>query len=217
MIAKALARALIDGKAEPASEAAKLKAELEHEQRRFEALILASDNAHKQIGQLVAEHKTAWPAKATRELDRAKRRYEAAIQELAAARDELENAATLLNWLSGGEGSSAATDAPPADTAIRLWASPAYSRSCGVTLSIRAMEPLAMIEAENPRSISPAGPACAECESAPPRRAGEGSDHASQPAQAAAAGEESGAARRREEDPVSPAAAEEVITATGFR
>jgi hypothetical protein len=88
-----------------------LKAELEHEQRRFEALILASDNAHKQIGQLVAEHKTAWQAKATRELDRVKRRYEAAIQELAAARDELDNAATLLNWLSDGESSSAATDA----------------------------------------------------------------------------------------------------------
>jgi hypothetical protein len=53
-----------------------------------------------------------------------------------------------------------------------------------VTLSIWAMEPLAMIEAENPRSISPAGPAYAVCESAPPRRAGEGSDHVSQPAQA---------------------------------
>jgi hypothetical protein len=72
-----------------------------------------------------------------------------------------------------------------------------------VTLSIWAMEPLAMIEAENPRSISPAGPAYAVCESAPLVGLGRGVTMSANPPRRSA-GEESGAAHRREEDPFSP-------------
>jgi hypothetical protein len=46
-----------------------------------------------------------------RERGKAKSRYEKAIAELEAAREALNNEATLLNWLSSGDIAEAATDA----------------------------------------------------------------------------------------------------------
>ena len=108
---KALGAALVAGRAEPAAEAAKLKAEIAAEERRAEALELAVNDANSQIGRVVDVHRDAWRRQTVRELNRAARRYQAAIAELAAAREALANEATLIGWLDSGEMSEAATEA----------------------------------------------------------------------------------------------------------
>jgi hypothetical protein len=106
-----LGHALVDGKAEPPSEAAKLKAELEQEERRVEAINSAVEAAHGVISHLVAEHRDSWRRQAVRALGEAKSRYEAAIAELEAARVELIDEATLITWLDRGEMGEAANPA----------------------------------------------------------------------------------------------------------
>jgi hypothetical protein len=107
---EALGRALVDGKPEPTSEAANLRAELEQEQRRADALALAVGAAHDQVAAVVAAHKAAWRAQAMRELASAQRRYLDAIAELDAARDALSDQAALITWLDTGAGAAAASD-----------------------------------------------------------------------------------------------------------
>ena len=107
---EALGQALVDGRAEPASEAAEIQAELEHEERRGEALRLAVDAARQQIGQLVTEHRCSWRRQAMRELAKAKARYENAISELGAAREGLSDEASLVGWLDSGSSAAAASD-----------------------------------------------------------------------------------------------------------
>ncbi len=106
----ALGQALVDGKAEPASEAAKLKAELEQEERNGEALALAVQSAHGRIAELVAANRREWRKEALRELSRAVARYRAAITEVEDAREALSSEATLVTWLDSGAGVDAATD-----------------------------------------------------------------------------------------------------------
>jgi hypothetical protein len=105
-----LAAALIDSKPEPPSEAAKVKAELEREAQRTEALVLAAEKARGAIPQLVAENRNGWLRRAEQELGKAHRRYLEAIAELEAAREALNNEATLIGWLRNGTASEAATD-----------------------------------------------------------------------------------------------------------
>jgi 5-methylcytosine-specific restriction endonuclease McrA len=78
----ALGQALVDGKAEPASEAAKLKAELEQEERNAEALALAVQSAHGQVAELVAANRHGWRKETLRELSRKLARYKDVITEL---------------------------------------------------------------------------------------------------------------------------------------
>jgi hypothetical protein len=107
---EALGQALVDGKSEPASVAAKLKAQLEQEERRAEALALAVEAARRQIRALVSSNRPAWRRQAMRELARVKSRYENAIAELEAARDGLSGEATLIAWLDSGASAEAAVD-----------------------------------------------------------------------------------------------------------
>jgi hypothetical protein len=106
----ALGQALVDGKAEPASEAAKLKAELEQEERNAEALALAVQSAHGQVGELVAANRREWRKETLRELSRKVARYTDAITDLEDAREALSSEATLVTWLDSGAGVEAATD-----------------------------------------------------------------------------------------------------------
>jgi hypothetical protein len=107
---EALGQALVDGKAEPASEAAKLRAELEQEERNAEALALAVQSAHGRIAKLVAANRVAWRKEAMRELSRKVARYQDAITEVEDAREALSSEATLVTWLDSGAGVDAATD-----------------------------------------------------------------------------------------------------------
>jgi hypothetical protein len=106
----ALGQALVDGTAEPASEAAKLKAELVQEERNAEALALALQSAHGQVAELVATNRPEWRKETLRELSRKLVRYKDAITELHDAREALSSEATLVTWLDSGAGVDAATD-----------------------------------------------------------------------------------------------------------
>jgi hypothetical protein len=79
---QALGAALVAGKAEPASKAAELKADIAEEERRVEALGSAVTDAHGAVGRLVKENRGAWRGQAMRTLSKARSRYEAAIAEL---------------------------------------------------------------------------------------------------------------------------------------
>lgn len=105
-----LGAALVDGKAAPASEAERLKGELAQEERNREALIQAVEDAYGQIGRLVRDNREAWLGQTASDRVKGKRRYEAAIVELEAAREGLSNLATLRNWLSTGDVSEAVGD-----------------------------------------------------------------------------------------------------------
>jgi DNA repair exonuclease SbcCD ATPase subunit len=107
---QALGRALVDGKAEPASEAAKLKQELEREERRLEALAVAVQAAHGQIANAVDANRGDWRRQAMQELSKSQQRYKDAIDALAAARQGLSDEATLVAWLDGGPNIEAASD-----------------------------------------------------------------------------------------------------------
>jgi hypothetical protein len=107
---EALGQALVDGKAEPASEAAKLRAELEQEERNAEALALAVQSGHGRIAELVAANRVEWRKEAMRELSRTVARYRDAITEVEDAREALSSEATLVTWLDSGAGVDAATD-----------------------------------------------------------------------------------------------------------
>lgn len=100
---QALGAALVEGKAAPASQAEKLKAELAQEEQNLEALTQTVGDAYGQTGRLVRDNREAWLGQTLRELGKAKSRYEEAIAELEAAREGLKNEATLLNWLSTGD------------------------------------------------------------------------------------------------------------------
>jgi hypothetical protein len=106
----ALGRALVDGKSEPASEATLLAVEIECEERRLEALAVAVQDAHGQIGKVVDANRGDWRRQAMQELSRAQRRYTGVIDELAVAREGLDDEAALLGWLSSGVGVAATLD-----------------------------------------------------------------------------------------------------------
>jgi hypothetical protein len=136
----ALGQALVEGKAEPASEAAKLKAELEQEERNAEALALAVQSAHGQVAELVAANRREWRKETLRELSRAVARYRDAITEVEDAREALSSEATLVTWLDGGAGLDAATDqlgaeSAPMPAAVLRCLSLGCSKSFALTLN----------------------------------------------------------------------------------
>jgi hypothetical protein len=107
----ALAEVLVDEKHEPASKAEGIRAEIERQEQRVEALRLAGGEARGQIPTLVSANRATWRRQAMRELDKAKNRYVLAITELEAAREELVDEATLITWIDRGEMGEAANPA----------------------------------------------------------------------------------------------------------
>jgi hypothetical protein len=108
---QALADAIMAGKAEPEPEADKLRAELAQEQRRLDALNAAVASAQRRIPQVVAAHRGEWEADVRRTLEREKKRYAKAVDELESAREAASDQATLLNWILTGDISEAAGNA----------------------------------------------------------------------------------------------------------
>jgi hypothetical protein len=107
-----LGEALVAGKSEPASEAEEIRAETVPQEQRVEALRLAGDRARGQIRKLVDTNRAGWRRQAMAELGRERLRYEAAINELQAARETFVDVATLIGWLDSGDLGEAATGLP---------------------------------------------------------------------------------------------------------
>lgn len=85
----ALGKAILEGKAEPKSEADAIREEILTQERRVAALERAHNDAQGQLVAVIAENKTSWSKDALREVSRAKTRYESAVTELETARDPL--------------------------------------------------------------------------------------------------------------------------------
>lgn len=98
----ALGRALLDGKAEPPSRVAQIHEEIRAQERRVSALERALAETHEQITAVIAEHKSAWRRESLTEISKAGRRYEAALTELADARENLSSAVGLNEWVASG-------------------------------------------------------------------------------------------------------------------
>jgi len=108
---QALGRTLVDGNAEPESEAAKLKVELEREEERVESLALAVDGCVSRDPQARRRE----PSRLATAGDAGSRSREAAIRgsdQLGAAREVLIDVATLVSWLDSGDLGEATTGLP---------------------------------------------------------------------------------------------------------
>jgi hypothetical protein len=100
----------VDGKTEPASEAAALRVQLEQEERRADAVATAVESARAKIAAVVAENRPGWRGEAMRSLGQARTRFDETIDGLEAARDALSDQAALVAWLDSGAGAAAAND-----------------------------------------------------------------------------------------------------------
>jgi hypothetical protein len=99
----ALGRALLDGKAEPPSQVAQIREEIQAQERRVSALERAHAETHERISAVIAENKSSWHRETLSGISKAGCRYEAALMELANAREELSGAVGLSAWvISGG-------------------------------------------------------------------------------------------------------------------
>jgi hypothetical protein len=95
----ALGDALVDGRRPPRPEADSIRSRLEAAKGEAEALAYAEQRAAGALGRLPVEHKREWLSAATRSLGKARDAYTAAIVELARARDQLSDEATLVGFL----------------------------------------------------------------------------------------------------------------------
>jgi hypothetical protein len=98
----ALGRALLDGKAEPPSQVAQIREEIQAQERRVSALERAHAETHEQVGEVITEHKSSWHREALTEISKAGRRYEAALTELEEARGNLSAVVGLSAWVASG-------------------------------------------------------------------------------------------------------------------
>jgi uncharacterized protein YukE len=98
----ALGRALLDGKAEPASRVAQIHEEIRAQERRVAALERALAETHEQIAAVIAEHKSSWRRESLTGISKAGVRYQAALTELEDARENLSSAVGLNEWVSAG-------------------------------------------------------------------------------------------------------------------
>jgi hypothetical protein len=103
----ALGKAILEGKAEPKSEADAIREEIQTQERRIAALQRAHNDAQGQLVAVIEENKTAWSKDALREVSRAKTRYESAVTELETARENLSGAVGLFEWVSAGGSATA--------------------------------------------------------------------------------------------------------------
>jgi hypothetical protein len=95
-----LGDALVDGRRPSKPEADRVRARLDEAKREAEALAYAEERAAGALGRLPREHKDEWLRAATRALDKARAAYTDAIEELARARDQLGDEATLVSYLA---------------------------------------------------------------------------------------------------------------------
>jgi hypothetical protein len=113
----ALGRALLAGKPEPASTAAKVREEIADQQRRIKALERAHEEARNELTATIEENRQPWQREAIKETSKAKTRYESALAELEAARGNLSAAVGLSGWvLSGGAATAEPATNQLADT-----------------------------------------------------------------------------------------------------
>jgi hypothetical protein len=95
--------ALVDGRKPPSSEAEAVRAMLVAAKRDAEALMYAEQRAASVLDELPRRHKTEWMQQVAHDLGKARDAYRAAIHELARARDQLADEATLLGFLEYGQ------------------------------------------------------------------------------------------------------------------
>jgi hypothetical protein len=95
----ALGDALVDGRRPSKPEADSVRPRLDEAKREAEALAFAEERAAGALGRLPREHKNEWLRAAARSLDKARAAYTDAIAELARARDQLSDEATLVSFL----------------------------------------------------------------------------------------------------------------------
>jgi hypothetical protein len=101
---QALGESIVAGRPEPPSEAAALRAEIETQERRVEALVGTLAEAERAVANVAREHSSAWSREQMREVAKAQARYGAAIDELAAARDAFAAETGALGWLLAPDG-----------------------------------------------------------------------------------------------------------------
>jgi DNA repair exonuclease SbcCD ATPase subunit len=98
----ALGRALLAAKAEPESEADSIREMIAAQESRVSALQRAYADVQEQLTAVIQENGNAWHRQAMGEIVRARTRYEAALTELDAARENLSSIVTLGEWVSSG-------------------------------------------------------------------------------------------------------------------
>jgi len=98
----ALGRALLADKPEPASTAAKVREEIAGQQRRVNALERVVQEAQNELVATIEDNRSAWSRDAIKETSKAKTRYESALVELEASRENLSSAVGLFGWVSSG-------------------------------------------------------------------------------------------------------------------
>lgn len=103
----ALGLALLDGKAEPAPTAAKVREEIADQHRRVNALERAVQETHNELAATLEANRPSWSRDSIRETAKARTRYEFALAELEAARENLSSAVGLFGWVSSGGQASA--------------------------------------------------------------------------------------------------------------
>ena len=95
----ALAAALTAGKSDPGDkELERVEKLLAAEQRKVDALQLATQQAQARIEAVVEEHREEWKRDAERRVDEARSGYAAAVEALVAAREQLEHAFALASF-----------------------------------------------------------------------------------------------------------------------
>lgn len=85
----------------------KVRDEIAGQQRRVKALEAAVQDAHNELVATVEANRSAWLRDAIREAGKAKARYESALAELKASRENLSSAVGLSGWVSSGGQASA--------------------------------------------------------------------------------------------------------------
>jgi chromosome segregation ATPase len=103
----ALGRALLASKPEPKSEADAIRAQITAQERRVSALERARAETQEQLTAVIQENRNAWYRQTLGETVKARTRYEAALAELEAARENLSSVVTLGEWVSSGGASFA--------------------------------------------------------------------------------------------------------------
>ena len=136
----ALADAIVSGRREPLREADALRAGLEEQTRRIDALVAALDEAQAGVAAVVRRN-SSWSRDQMREVEKARARYAAAIEELERARDVFADEIGALAWLldpEGGQGSPVnrhSAAAPARSAAASHCVGTSFSTSCALTSS----------------------------------------------------------------------------------
>jgi hypothetical protein len=83
--------------------AAKVRQTIDEVKARKQALLVAVENAEREIAAALGEHGRKWLAAAEGEQEKRRRRYEETVEALGAARIELDGQEVLVRWLRSPE------------------------------------------------------------------------------------------------------------------